>query len=334
MASFVEVQISHIQPNRFAAFMIRLGQVRIKSVLEAYEENSKFASKFISEFKWTAIILMTILSMVVILVPLLSHFSDHNDLIFMIIICITIFGHTPSLLSTLLITYKVGKLQEWGKMQPLSPAATETAGSSCSFREQLQETLNDEHKCEAFIDWMYREFSSEAILSFLEFVQFKKCIKEVIGETDENSTSAETDPFDFEFYDGMPRSTIIYETWTVVDSDNGAGVSMSDVLSLSAVVGSGSSLTEDPSMRAKRIAHLLFAKYIDYHAELEINISGRLRDTFVHLDQSNYAGMELVQFATVYDELISEMMKYQTYSYRRFERAYQEYAESHRSLID
>ena len=216
---------------------------------------------------------------------------------------------------------------EWVKVHPLSPSALETAGSPGTFREQLQETLKDEQKCEAFIDWMYREFSSEAILSFLEFVQFKKYVMVEIGNT-------ETDPFDFEFYDGMPRSTIIYDTWTVVDTDNGVGVSCSDVPSLSAVVESGSSPTEDPLARSKRIANLLFMKYIDYNSELEINISGRLRDTFLYLDQANYAGMELEQFVTVYDELISEMMKYQAQSYRRFERAYQEDAESPRSLME
>ena len=65
----------------------------------------------------------------------------------------------------------------------------------------------------------------------------------------------------------------------------------------------------------------IFAKLRLSDAELEINISGRLRDTFVHLDQANYEGMELEQFVTVYDELISEMMKYQAESYQRFERA-------------
>ena len=81
------------------------------------------------------------------------------------------------------------------------------------FRETLQATLIDEQKCEAFIDWMYLEFSSEAILSFLEFVQFRQFVKEQIGRTDKTGNAVDSGPFDFALYDGIPQSTIIYDTF-------------------------------------------------------------------------------------------------------------------------
>lgn len=77
-------------------------------------------------------------------------------------------------------------------------------------------------------------------------------------------------------------------------------------------------------MRCKRIAHLFFRKYIDYHAEQELNISGPLRNIYFQMEHTKYDGKDLAQFVTVYDDVISEMMKYQSESYRRFERAHQE----------
>ena len=236
---------------------------------------------------------------------------------FTLLCFIAISQHALSLMSTLLIPYKINKMLEWNTFDSPSTLQSERA-SSGNFRQNLQETLNDEQKCEAFINWMYREFSSEAILSFLEFVQFKKYIKEEIGDT-EKSIPGKADRFDFTLYHGMPRSTIVYDTWNVEDAHIASFGATAP--SLAGVLESGSSATEDPLIRTKGIAHLLFRKYIDYHAELEINISGPLRNKFVHLEQSNYTGMELMQFATVYNELISEMMKYLSESYRRFDRA-------------
>ena len=187
--------------------------------------------------------------------------------------------------------------------------------SSGTFKEILQQILNDEQKCEAFVDWMYREFCSEVILSFLEFVQFKKYVKE---EIERMSITEDADPYDFTLYDGMPKSTIVYDPYQL---DQTIAHSFHDVVSsISADIESGTGSTDDVLMRCKRIGHLLFEKYIDYHAEHEINISGRLRDKYVNLDQEQYVKMDLEHFTTLYDELISEMLKYQSESYTRFGR--------------
>ena len=286
----------------------------------------------VTEFKWTAIIAIILLFISIACIPVLSLSSEYRTLAHTVMAIPMIAQHSPSLMSTLLIPYKVNKMREWNKLD--SPSALQREVSSGNFKEDLQETLKDEQKCEAFIDWMYREFSSEAILSFLEFVQFKKYVKEEIGKKDGKDVSAETGRFDFEFYDEMPRSTIVYDTWSVSNLDDVVASSLVDVPSLSTVLESNSSAAEDVLIRTRRIAHLLFRKYIDYHSELEINISGPLRNKFVKLDETNYAGMELVQFVTFHDDLIYEMMKYQARSYRRFERVYQQQAESPRSLME
>lgn len=62
------------------------------------------------------------------------------------------YQHTPSLLSTLWMTWKVSMMTEWKEVG--STPKLQMRESSGSFRQKLQETLSDEHKCEEFIDWM------------------------------------------------------------------------------------------------------------------------------------------------------------------------------------
>ena len=272
------------------------------------------------EFKLTTLIWITALFTLTCVVTTETAFPEYYTITTATIDIIGIVAlNSPSLISTVLIPIKVSRMMAWKRTASVSP--TVSSEYTGDFRLKLQETLNDEHKCEAFIDWMYREFSSEAILSTLECVQFKQYIKQEIGKIDGSDVSTETDRFDFELFDGMPRSTIVYDTWSLVHIEKGNMLSGSDALSLSEAVQSGSSPTDDPLIKAKRIAHILFMKYIDYHAELEINISGSLRNKYVHLDQTNYEGMELEHFLTLHNDLISEMMKYQSQSYRRFSRS-------------
>ena len=230
-----------------------------------------------------------------------------------------IYSCMPSLLSTLWIPWKVHLMKEWDDEGRIT--ALNLEHSPGDFRETLQAILIDEQKCEAFIDWMYREFSSEAILSFVEFVQFRQFVKEETGKTDGVEIAGVSDHYEFALYDGMPKSTIIYHTsrcdQIMVLS------SPVDFSSPPAELPSGSSFSENPLIRCKRIAHLFFNKYLDYGSEHEINISGRLREKYVIMEKTVYEGINLVQFVTLYDDVIAEMMKYQSESYMRFERAYQ-----------
>ena len=166
---------------------------------------------------------------------------------------------------------------------------------------------------------MYLEFSGEAILSFLELVQFKNYVMGEIEKRDDLNISGAGDRFDFELYDGMPRSSIVYDDCPL---DGGkTPVSHDTVASSSGDMGSITSPTENTLVKCKRIARLFFRKYIDYQSVHEINISALMRNKYVKLEQQEYDGMDLEQFVTLYDDVISEMMKYQADSYKRFERA-------------
>ena len=188
--------------------------------------------------------------------------------------------------------------------------------------------MNDEKKCEAFIDWMYREFCSEAMLSFLECVQFRKYVEEEIGKRNGSGTVSgrDKDSLNFALYDGMPRSSIVYDPFSLkqCDKDEVIPSSRGNVSSLSRYLESSetsSSSTENVLMRCKRIAHLLFKKYIDSYAPHEINISWHLRAQYSVLEERDYDGLGLEQFLNLYDDVITEMIKYQAQSYRRYERA-------------
>ena len=102
-----------------------------------------------------------------------------------------------------------------------------SVSSSGTFESRLRDTLNDEDKFEAFINWMYREFSSEAILSFIEFVQFRAYLMNHISTTNTVKTTnmmktsdtmkafkttgaSDSKRFDYQFYSKMPQSSIVH----------------------------------------------------------------------------------------------------------------------------
>ena len=265
------------------------------------------------EFQWTIIVMIGGTLFAVTFILLLKF--GHHTVGWTVYMLGMMYQHVCSLLSTLWVPRKV-TMMEWDEGGHV--AMLQMEHSDGDFRRTLKGLLIDEQKCEAFIDWMYREFSCEVILSFIEFVQFRKFVMDEIKKVDGSDISADPDPYDFAFYDGMPQSTIIYDSFGF-DQIALPG-HLIDIPSLSADVESETSPTENPLVRCKRIAHLFFIKYINYASHHEINISGRLRNKYVAMERVEYDGMDLEQFVTFYDDVISEMMKYQSESYMRFER--------------
>lgn len=283
-------------------------------------------SQFVQyEFKYTAIIMLIVMTLLIICFVLIP--AGYPLIGWTVGVVALMCQLTPSLLSTLWMIRKISMISEWKEVSS-SPTVEKRRKSTSSFNETLEEILNDEQKFEAFIDWMYKEFCSEAILSFLEMVQFRKYTKEEINKTDESDAVAgDPDPNDFTLYHGMPRSSIVYDSFQTNPKVNSSPTASTRPLheqaaSLSVDLESVASPKGEPLVDCKRIAHLLFKKYIEHHhAEREINISSQLRKKYVKLEQTEYDGMDLKQFMTVYDDVIAEMIKYQHQSYARFERA-------------
>jgi len=76
-------------------------------------------------------------------------------------------------------------------------------------------------------------------------------------------------------------------------------------------------LTEVQLAGFRNSANLFFDKYIRMGADLEINISGPLRDHFYGLNAMNYERMEPIEWTTLYNQVIIEMEQYMFRSYSR-----------------
>ena len=95
-----------------------------------------------------------------------------------------------------------------------------------------------------------------------------------------------------------PNRALYYDTFPIHEGSNQEIIisPIAAICCLSRDSESAASSSENPLMRCKRIAHLFFEKYIDYHSEHEINISGPLRNKYVELERGQYEAMELEQF--------------------------------------
>eukprot|EP01084_Bolivina_argentea_P248697 416064_1 len=179
---------------------------------------------------------------------------------------------------------------------------------------KLINTFKTEDMFEGFVQWMYREFSSETILCFIELNQFKQYLINFAKTNGSynmdtvvlDSNTGHKKQTDYEFYDSIPKSTIIYGNATTTSTPN----------SKSNAVNSGSSTLECHDF--KQQAHQLFEKYIKLNSELEVNISSNLRNEYYKLDENNY-DMDIVALVTVFDEVIAEMFKFMQQSFVRYQ---------------
>eukprot|EP01084_Bolivina_argentea_P046516 85668_1 len=166
-----------------------------------------------------------------------------------------------------------------------------------SKNKKLLNVLKNEKKFEAFVHWMYREFSSETILCFIELLQFKQLLKEkIIVSNDVISEQQNVRKMkgkrEYILYENIPKSSIVY--------------------------GNDSKSMDDISC-FRNIAHLLYEKYVKINGELEVNIGFGLRDTYFNLDKNNYQDIEASKFIGLFDEVMEEMFKFMVQSFRRFD---------------
>merc|ERR1712154_754862 len=116
--------------------------------------------------------------------------------------------------------------------------------------ERMHAMFRDVDKFSAFVQFMYKEFSSESILCFIEFSQFKTEVMDFISGHDAilfTNLANRNDYVDL-FADDMVQSSIVY-------FDNGDGGKLNSIQGL------------------RKIAHLLYGKYIALNSAFEVNIS-------------------------------------------------------------
>jgi len=88
-----------------------------------------------------------------------------------------------------------------------------------NYVHRLKEAMLKEEEFGRFVHWMYKEFSSESILSFIEFVQFKRRAIDVLKNLPEYSVEQKDLHCPYRFYPKIPRSTIVYSEMDSVSSN-------------------------------------------------------------------------------------------------------------------
>ena len=190
------------------------------------------------------------------------------------------------------------------------PSQTTDAGARrlSTTSNKLRETLLNEAEFGYFVDWMYREFSSEVMLSFIELVQFNKYLMSFVErEHPDLFVSADDIHRDIRFYDGIPRSTIVFGAKNM-NSKRGEGTDRGH--GLTEVTGQWDCMVA--------IADALHEKYIRTAAEFEINISSNLRSSWFQMDARGYPEDDVLQLLSLLSNTIAEMLKYIRQSFIRF----------------
>ena len=177
--------------------------------------------------------------------------------------------------------------------------------------------LSDEDEFELFVHWIYKEFSSESILCFIELVQFRHYLISEMKKIYHQDIEQE-----YVFYANIPKSSIVHET------AKGITTEQLKLPKPTEIIPSAGSLTVEASTEIETgkmekneyhvIARKLYAKYIVLHSEFQVNISHRLRTKYQEIDRNNW-DMNANEMLNVFDPVIQNMFLFLRGSYSRFE---------------
>lgn len=163
----------------------------------------------------------------------------------------------------------------------------ETMNSSSD--RKLFSVLKNEQRFEKFVQWMYRDFSSEAILGFIEMVQFKKCFVE---EMDYQNWDSSGCLYMDSLYTNVPKSSIVYSDDAY--EANGKGME-----------------------RMKRVAHRLCDKYVRVNAEFEVNIAYKLRKKISLIADGDFC-VSGDEFFKLFDRVLDDLFTFMRQSFERY----------------
>lgn len=199
----------------------------------------------------------------------------------------------PSLLSTLWIPHKFTKSDRRDTIKLVSKVVSNSKlSTTCVIDENespdkqaIFEILKNEQEFETFVQWMYRDFSSEAILAYIEMVQFKECsVKELQWK------SAVDCVYMGSLYPNVPKSSIVY-------GDDG--------------------VDSNGMERMKRVATRLCDKYVKVGSKYEVNISYRLRNKIVSSSDTGWK-VDTGEFILIFDAILDELFWFMRQSFERF----------------
>ena len=185
---------------------------------------------FLAELKLTTLILLTGFALYIACSALFSAESSEIVYLWGVRLNAAFTLCAPSLVSTMYISLKIASHRAWigteeseeimmaeiVEVSRRSVTSDVTTVSPRSFMDDLCCTVRDATKFEEFVAWILREFSSEIILSFVEFWQFKQRLKELL-ELDPDV--GDVGGSELGLSDEIPKSTIVFSAKMGVDGE-------------------------------------------------------------------------------------------------------------------
>eukprot|EP01084_Bolivina_argentea_P125874 222963_1 len=278
--------------------------------------NDKFF--FYYELRATMLIWLSCLGMFFLMVIL--WWSGVELGTFLIITLLPVCSWTaPSLFSTLWIPRKITRKSVWSKhLNSVEKMMEESVDQSAAktWGDKLKDTLKDEVEFQSFIEFMYREFSQESALCYIELVQWKQCIVNYIGNS---SYKDEEYTFIGSLYDTVPRSTIVYNNANDINISIDTDIKCDKQIPSMEMVDSADSdkqIAMDLEIFQSQ-CRLLYDKYIQYDSPLEINISGYEREKYLQYDIVNW-DMSIDKLVNIFDPVMYEAFSLMTQSFIRY----------------
>lgn len=289
-----------------------------------------------------------------------AHYLGYEYVNYTMVTLLAIYSLTsPSLLSTLWMPRKILSMDAWGKelmqhsdlqimteilsstKRSLSDASNKTRSRvNTTTDTRLREILGNQEEFESFVIWMYREFSSESVLAFIELVQYKQYIIMYIQQKEPEIDISTIDiGCQYRLYDKIPKSSMIWDSTNLTKrksqyksknkeeiassspSDSNEVISTVFPLDIKSPQDDESKLDQEPVMsEPQEIAKKLYNKYIRREAELEVNISSALKRRYSDYNENGWKLENGVKdLLTVYDDVIETVFAFMRQSYIRFE---------------
>eukprot|EP01084_Bolivina_argentea_P231874 390930_1 len=178
---------------------------------------------------------------------------------------------------------------------PVNINVAATSSASNENEITLIDTLCNKDWLDLFANYLIREYSVECIVCYIEFIQYKRFIKNQQNFHEESDSIVDRQMDYLVATNLLPKSNIIYDTEAKTLKDM--------------VV----------------ICRKFYEKYIKTGSEMELNLPFRLRNRFVNLfemDGENELQNELDNVEKLYhlfDDIIAEMFNIMNHSYGRFQ---------------
>ena len=186
----------------------------------------------------------------------------------------------------------------------------------------LAKILKNTEYFQLFMEHLMMEFSTEVIISFIEFQQFQQYMMSIHEFDGELGTMRDAFVAEYRIYELNKEVPL---SWIVYNSQDPHGVNDRLLEELSSKLNEDGDKSREYMVQlliVKNIAYKLYIKYLKSGSEFEINISAMAREEFEDMMDNylewimlNQSSMDLLD---LFQETKLEMLMLLDYSYLRF----------------